>query len=181
MMMVTCPVLTMMIQTVTLITMTIQEIMAKGVGFWVVVMIILTSVLTREHFLGEYHHKANDFMRILGFKISDIININDEEAQPQRIIVIKNPMITTMFMTSMMTIMITMMMTLTMTVTIVIKCQFYGNIEGLKWPMKDQYHQTLPSASGTILHFDHKDIDENFLLHEPNIKPRLKRRKILYL
>ena len=86
-----------------------------------------------------------------------------------------------MFMTSMMTIMITMMMTMMMTVTIVIKCQFYGNIERLKWPMKDQYHQTLPSASGTILHFDHKDIDENFLLHEPNIKPRLKRRKILDL
>ena len=90
MMMLTCPVLTMMIPTVTvMITITFQEIMAKGVGFWVVVMIILTSVLTREHFLGEYHHKANDFMRILGFKISDIININDEEAQPKRIIVIK--------------------------------------------------------------------------------------------
>ena len=34
----------------------IQEIMAKGVGFWLVVMIILTSVLTREHFLGEHSH-----------------------------------------------------------------------------------------------------------------------------
>ena len=57
-MMVTFPVkmLTMMIETFTVITMTIQEIMAKGVGFWVVVMIILTSVLTREHFLGEHNH-----------------------------------------------------------------------------------------------------------------------------
>ena len=29
--------------------------MARGLGFWVVVMIIMTSVLTREHLLGDHY------------------------------------------------------------------------------------------------------------------------------
>ena len=43
--------------------MTIQEIMAQGAGFWVVVMVIVTSVLTRDHLLGKQHYDEKEVGR----------------------------------------------------------------------------------------------------------------------
>ena len=65
--------------------MTIQEIMAQGAGFWVVVMVIVTSVLTRDNLLGEKQHDNDE----------EEVGHNFEDFQMMEMSMMKGPTTTT--------------------------------------------------------------------------------------